>query len=1081
MKNFSFSILLMLMMASATLFAQRTDKDLVNKDNLTNNQQTLKDEAGHKYSCCSSHQFIPPETKSSDDKNLVVMWDNGSFITHSLASPNIEVNPLAFEEIHLDPPQITTQSLSISNTGTSPLSWQLGTVGGNQDFESSNNSSRSRELIWDNDPIITAEGVGSNGSDYSELQDASLGMGTYGFGCQISQGNTLADDFEITADWHNLAYITFYAYQTGSGPPSTITDVRFQIYDGDPSAGGQVIYGDLTTNKLLSTQWSNVWRVLESGPSENRPVMEIVADANCCYLTQGIYWVEFQFAGSGASGPWCPAVTIPGETNTGNAIQNDGTGNWQPIEDVEGQGVSFVIDAYLGGYENDVGISAILEPTSGVSYTSEEPVTIRLENFGTSEQSDIPYQVNWSGPTGSETVSGIYEGILMCGQYIDITLYETANLTAPGTYSFEACTQLVGDENPDNDCKTKTLTGPVPGNEWLSFDLFSGIINPGDSTLITLSFDSEIILPGQYFDTIIIQSDDPGQPLITIPVSLNVIYELIPPANLSAELLEMGEVLVSWTYYPTKYLQHFNIYRNDELIGISQDTIYTDSLPEFGIYNYEVTAFYDEGESESVGPVVVEWLAEPQIIIEPMELMETHLCIPQITTQTLTIYNTGTGALDWALFIENGDSPKIAGNSLNKNGKTKNRDDLPWEAMYSSGCSFGDGLIYWNLENVLVPEIPCVGNPPWYHDYKDRIHLLEPGNTYILTVQAGYSQTYFDVWINYNDDWQALDDELVLDDAYCPNANQDYSFVISIPETAAPGMHTMRYRTNWQNPVTHYWEEYAYGNCCDFTANISDNVSWLQADLVSGTIEPGQFQQVVFTFNSESLNPGIYAAIVNFTCNDPWNPQVFIPVTLLADGGEITYTWNPDSFEFEFFITEDPGIDYLEIENVGTNTLLVEFEIEYLNEGQNPKDEWLSVNPPVASIPPGNTQIFEVIVVFWELPNYHCEAYIILYTNDPCFSVQEIPVMVDIIGSVSETGNKRNIEIFPNPADELLNISADFNMESIILQNHFGQVVMVKKAFGKSIQINTSELSGGVYFVIIESGDRQSMHKVVIR
>jgi|GEM_PF-804180 len=998
------------------------------------------------------------------------------FVTNCNSQPSIEINPLAFEETHINPPQITTQTLAIYNTGNAPLTWNLNMGRRDRSNKSTLPSPQNRAVIWDNGPIITAQGVGSNGSDYSELQDASLGMGTYGIGCQISAENTLADDFEITG-WHNLAYITFYAYQTGSGPPSTITDVRFQIYDGDPSVGGEVIFGDLTTNRLLSTQWSNIWRVLESGPTENRPIMEVVADANCCYLTTGTYWVEFQMEGSGASGPWCSAVTIPGISNTGNAMQHTASGIWEPIIDVGTQGIPFTIDAYLGGPEYDVGISAILEPASGVSFTNEEPVTIRLENFGAAGQSDIPYEVSWSGPTGSETVNGVHGSYLMCGQYVDITLDETADLSAPGTYLFEACTLLEEDENPDNDCKIKALVGPEPGNEWLWFDISSGIINPGDTTFVSFNFDSETLMSGQYLDTIQLGSNDPDQPLIFIPVQLNVEIELIPPANLMAEHLGMGEVQLSWVYYPTKDLEHFNLYRDDTLIGTSQDTTVTDMLPGFGSYTYKVTAQYSEGESEPAGPVIVEWLAEPHIVIDPLELNEIHFCAPQITTKSLIVSNTGTTTLDWELYIENEDLSEIAGSALNTNNKTKNRDDLPWEDMYSSGCIYGDGLIYWNLENVLVPEIPCEGNPPWYHDYKDQVHLLEPGNTYSLTVQAGYDQTYFDVWINYNDDWYALDNELVLDDAYCPNANQDYTFTISIPDTATPGEHTLRFRTNWIDPVTHYFEKYSYGNCCDFTANISNNVSWLQADISSGTIEPGQSREVVFTFNSLDLQLGFFSASVNFFSNDPGNPLVEIPAALLATESEISYTWDPQSFEFEFYITEDPGMDYLEIENVGTDTLQVAFEIEY---PESSKDEWLSIYPTTGSIAPGDAQIFEVAVYFEYLTNYHCEANIILLANDPCFPSQLIPVSVDVIGAVDEI-NGSGFDIFPNPSKFKVNISSKQQIRKISLMDQLGLLCLEKRVDGKTAALETADLPKGIYIVKIESDEGESFHKLILQ
>jgi hypothetical protein len=48
----------------------------------------------------------------------------------------------------------------------------------------------------------------------------------------------------------------------------------------NPNAGGTVIYGDLTTNKMVSTEWANIYRN-DNGPggATDRPVMRIVASA----------------------------------------------------------------------------------------------------------------------------------------------------------------------------------------------------------------------------------------------------------------------------------------------------------------------------------------------------------------------------------------------------------------------------------------------------------------------------------------------------------------------------------------------------------------------------------------------------------------------------------------------------------------------------------------------------------------------------------------------------------------------------------------------------------------------------------
>ena len=439
------------------------------------------------------------------------------------SGPDIGVTPLEFTEIHTSPPQITTQYLIITNFGDEPLFWEIGFGGTNKSYQHEVASARpagNTEVIWDNGPIVTAEGVGSNGSDYSELQDASLGMSTYGFGCQISSGNLIADDFEITEVRH-LASFTFFVYQTGAGNVSTINDVRYQIYDGNPTNGGMLIYGDLETNRLVLTRWTNVWRVLESAPTEIRAIMEVVADATGLSLSAGNYWVVFQAGGTVTSGPWCPPVTITGQTNTGNALQYTSTGGWAPLFDVGPQGMPFIIEAYAGT-PHDVGISSILQPTSGVIFTDEEPVTIRIKNYGIETQTNIPFVVNWSGPTGSQTVLGVYEGSIAYNETADVTLEETANLSVWGTYIFEACTQLEGDQNSANDCKTKVLFAPPPTSEWLTLDASSGVTYPGQTAMIGVTFDSEDLPMGQYLDSLRLESNDPDQPLIVIPVELQV-------------------------------------------------------------------------------------------------------------------------------------------------------------------------------------------------------------------------------------------------------------------------------------------------------------------------------------------------------------------------------------------------------------------------------------------------------------------------------------------------------------------------------------------------------------------------------
>lgn len=203
-------------------------------------------------------------------------------------------------------------------------------------------------ILWNNGPLVTHPGRGYNGADVSAVQTA-LHMDVYGFGHQLSGGRHLSDQFTITASsgW-NIETITFFAFQTGSysyPPSSSITGIYLQIWNGPPwESGSAVVWGDLTTNRLVSTAWSGIYRVLDVAITNNqRPIMASVA-AVPLSLPPGTYWLDWMSDGSLASGPWAPPITILNQTTTGDAYQY--TTVWAPALDTgtqAPQGMPFII------------------------------------------------------------------------------------------------------------------------------------------------------------------------------------------------------------------------------------------------------------------------------------------------------------------------------------------------------------------------------------------------------------------------------------------------------------------------------------------------------------------------------------------------------------------------------------------------------------------------------------------------------------------------------------------------------------------------------------------------------------------
>ncbi len=202
------------------------------------------------------------------------------------------------------------------------------------------------DVLFDNGPIVTLPGGGCSGGDASIVETA-LGLTLYGWGAQQTAGNSMADDFESTADW-NIDSLMFYAYQTGA-TTSTITGVYVQIWDGSPMAGGTVVWGDLTTNLLQRTGLSNIYRALDTAPTScDRRQQEVVATVGT-FLPAGHYWVQWQFTGTASSGPWQPPVTIAGQTTTGDALQYTSSGGWAAaLNGVYPNGAPFIVYGTAG-------------------------------------------------------------------------------------------------------------------------------------------------------------------------------------------------------------------------------------------------------------------------------------------------------------------------------------------------------------------------------------------------------------------------------------------------------------------------------------------------------------------------------------------------------------------------------------------------------------------------------------------------------------------------------------------------------------------------------------------------------------
>ena len=182
-------------------------------------------------------------------------------------------------------------------------------------------------VIHDNGPFITHPGQGAGGLDVAAF--GTSGETLYGSNAGHANGFAMADDFILSTPVE-IETIEFYTYQTGSGTTTNpITAIYVEILDGPPNAGGTVVWGDETTNRLVSSVFSNAYRVSSTLTDTQRPLWKVTAAVEVA-LDPGTYWLLISYTGNAAyTGPWANPVTILNEVQTGNGLQRTSTGVWQ--------------------------------------------------------------------------------------------------------------------------------------------------------------------------------------------------------------------------------------------------------------------------------------------------------------------------------------------------------------------------------------------------------------------------------------------------------------------------------------------------------------------------------------------------------------------------------------------------------------------------------------------------------------------------------------------------------------------------------------------------------------------------------
>nr|NQU90773.1 PKD domain-containing protein [Bacteroidota bacterium] len=440
--------------------------------------------------------------------------------------------------------------------------------------------------------------------------------------------------------------------------------------------------------------------------------------------------------------------------------------------------------------------------------------------------------------------------------------------------------------------ETLEIFNTVSNNTVFSANPVYFSIDPSEQQIVNVSFFPSNV--GVVSGALTIYSNDPTQP--QVQVQLTGEGFLPTPQNLDANV-QGFDVNLSWNAPPGigRQMLGYNVYRNNNILNTTLVTelFYEDTDVDGGIYDYKVSAVYDEGESLKAGPVTVT-VGSPHIAINPLSFAE-GLFPDETSTQVLQIQNTGELDLSVDLQLEYvvekiGEpvaiDPEIYSGQLNQRtnefGHEINYtplDPVDGYCIPSADCSYGDGFTDFEMSEINNAGSGC--SPNGYGDFTNMTADLIAGQAYNVTFRSGYSRQYVCLWIDFDNNDTFDESERLLTDFYLPNKNQYYTAQIVIPSEIATGENRLRVRANWLNSSSDPCADFNYGETEDYTVNITGaQVQWLSLDPVAVSIPSGQTVDINVIMNTIDLEIGTYYASILIYSNDPDNPFIEVPVSL---------------------------------------------------------------------------------------------------------------------------------------------------------------------------------------------------------
>ncbi len=463
-------------------------------------------------------------------------------------------------------------------------------------------------------------------------------------------------------------------------------------------------------------------------------------------------------------------------------------------------------------------------------------------------------------------------------------------------------------------------------------------------------------------------------------------------------------------------------------------------------------------------------LGDPIIEVDPLEISET-LNTNEESNRTIEIKNVGAGTLDYnTLVLYTADDSKV---QQVPEGKSFKSEELPVDLMQAIGNESNSGpkSIKNNTLNYDGDNVNAIG--------------LEEGGTFygatrfpsgMTSVFENYQLESVDVYIKNVPTaiklmvWDAgtttSAGSLLYEQSFTPTQDSWNTVSLENPVTISGSDIWIGFETThnagsfilghdggpvnlnggWISLDALQWGrliDYGWNSNWNIRANLSFNgLNWLSISPSSGVLEEEQSDEIVLSFNSAELEAGTYTANIRISSNDEGNSLVIVPVILEVTAPMHTLT-----------LLVFP-------EEAGTVTGAGDYE--------NGTDVTVNAEPNAG-----------FVFVNWTDEEGNAisdlEQNEITLTSD----LTLVAHFVEDEVSVHDVWENR-LSIFPNPANDLLQLNGDIHLQQVSIMDMTGQVVYQAKVTGQNITLNVSAVSQGFYLLRLTSTEGEVHHTRIV-